>query len=435
MKRKANHYRKRRGSGWAVLACSLLCAVAVCAGVYFWLGGSLETVPAAAPPASAPPSSSQTGQAVSSLPPESAPDAASLPSSGPEPEPEPEITTVRVSASGDNLIHDGLYLQAKKRAAAAGKEGYDFAALYEHAASLYQNFDLNLINVETLMSDELTPSAYPRFCTPGDCARELYRIGFRGFFLSNNHIYDKDGEGLASTLRFWDSMPEDAFTSGLYADEQDFPMCEYNGISFAFLAYTEMTNGLSTPAGAEKSVIYTSEEDVIHRQIEQAREQADVVVVSAHWGVENTHEVTDGQRAFAQKLADWGADIVIGTHPHVVQPIETVTSSDGREVPVAYSLGNFVSAQDRVDNMIGIVLGFEVTKTTQPGGESEIAIDNISATPVVMFYERYYANMRLYLLRDYTDELAASHGLSGVTPAYVRSMLEEIVAPEYLRLD
>ena len=174
---------------------------------------------------------------------------------------------------------------------------------------------------------------------------------------------------------------------------------------------------------------------MIHRQIEQAREQADVVVVSAHWGVENTHEVTDGQRAFAQKLADWGADIVIGTHPHVVQPIETVTSSDGREVPVAYSLGNFVSAQDRVDNMVGIVLGFEVTKTTQPGGESEIAIDNISATPVVMFYERYYANMRLYLLRDYTDELAASHGLSGVTPAYVRSMLEEIVAPEYLRLD
>ena len=212
-------------------------------------------------------------------------------------------------------------------------------------------------------------------------------------------------------------------------------MCEYNGISFAFLAYTEMTNGLSTPAGAEKSVIYTSEEDVIRRQIEQAREQADVVVVSTHWGVENTHEVTDRQRAFAQKLADWGADIVIGTHPHVVQPIETVTSSGGREVPVAYSLGNFVSAQDRVDNMVGIVLGFEVTKTTQPGGESEIAIDNISATPVVMFYERYYANMRLYLLRDYTDELAASHGLSGVTPAYVRSMLEEIVAPEYLRLD
>lgn len=145
--------------------------------------------------------------------------------------------------------------------------------------------------------------------------------------------------------------------------------------------------------------------------------------------------MTDRQRAFAQKLADWGADIVIGTHPHVVQPIETVTSSGGREVPVAYSLGNFVSAQDRVDNMVGIVLGFEVTKTTQPGGESEIAIDNISAKPVVMFYERYYANMRLYLLRDYTDELAASHGLGGVTPAYVRSMLEEIVAPEYLRLD
>ena len=116
---------------------------------------------------------------------------------------------------------------------------------------------------------------------------------------------------------------------------------------------------------------------------------------------------------------------MIGTHPHVVQPIETVTAADGRSVPVAYSLGNFVSAQDRLDNLVGIVLGFEAVKTVQPDGTAETAIQNLSATPVVMHYDRWFANMRLYLLSDYTDELAAAHGIGTMSVSYVKSMLAE----------
>lgn len=437
MARRGTHYRKTRSGGAALLAC-LLCAAALCAAVGFGWRYLGQSVPAGAAAQS---QAAPAGESSQATPAGEAPQAVSLPASEPEPssepEPEPVVTTVRVSASGDNLIHDGIYLQAKKRAAAAGEDGYDFAALYEHVAPIYQSYDLNLINAETLVSDELEPSSYPRFCSPGDVARELYDIGMRGFFLSNNHIYDKGAEGIASTLRFWASMPDDCFTSGLYRGAEDYgnlAACEINGVSFAFAAYTESTNGLSTPAGAEANVIYTSEEDVIRAQLEKASREADVVVVSVHWGVENTHTVSDRQRELAQKLADWGADIVIGTHPHVVQTIEELTAADGRTVPVAYSLGNFVSAQDRLDNLVGIVLGFEAEKTVQPDGSSATRVQNITATPVVMHYDQWFANMRLYLLSDYTDELAASHGIGNMSVSYVREMLEENIPAEYLAL-
>ena len=434
MAKRGTHYRKRR-SGGAVLLCCLLCAAAIGAAVYFGWEYLGQSIPAGAAAESGPLSSLEGTEPSSADPVSEASEPEPAVSS--EPEPEPVVTTVRVSASGDNLIHDGIYLQAKKRAAAAGKDGYDFAALYEHVAPIYQEYDLNLINIETLVSDELEPSSYPRFCSPGDVARELYDIGMRGFFLSNNHIYDKGAEGIASTLRFWESMPDDCFTSGLYRGEEDYgnlAVYEENGVTFAFAAYTESTNGLPTPAGAEANVIYTSEEDVIRTQLAEASQKADVVVVSVHWGVENTHEVSDSQRALAQKLADWGADIIIGTHPHVIQPVETVTASDGQSVPVAYSLGNFVSAQDRVDNLIGMVLGFEAEKTVQPDGSSETVVKNLSATPVVMHYDKWYANMRLYLFSDYTEELAASHGIGNMSTSYIQSVLEENIAKEYWKL-
>ena len=186
MAKRGTHYRKRR-SGGAVLLCCLLCAAAIGAAVYFGWEYLGQSIPAGAAAESGPLSSLEGTEPSSADPVSEASEPEPAVSS--EPEPEPVVTTVRVSASGDNLIHDGIYLQAKKRAAAAGEDGYDFAALYEHVAPIYQEYDLNLINIETLVSDELEPSSYPRFCSPGDVARELYDIGMRGFFLSNNHIY------------------------------------------------------------------------------------------------------------------------------------------------------------------------------------------------------------------------------------------------------
>ena len=380
-------------------------------------------------------SAAETNASVSAAP------ASSLPAPEPEPEPEPEpvVTTLHFSATGDNLIHNGLYLQAGQR---AGGEGYDFGALYENVAPFYQNFDINWINQETLITDELPPSTYPCFCTPAAMGQELYDVGWRVISMSNNHSYDKGATGIAATRRFWAEMPEDVVTTGLFAGEENYdniPIQEKDGVRIAYLAYTEHTNGLPTPAEAEANVIYTGEEDVIQRQIELARGQADVVMVGVHWGVEGSHNVTDAQRMLGQKMADWGADVIIGTHPHVVQAVETLTAADGRSVPIAYSLGNFVSMQADADNLIGLIFTLDIVKTTQPDGASETVIENPSVVPMVMHYDANYANGRAYLYRDYTDELAAAHGVRARWPAfskeYIQQVLSEYISPEYLILE
>ena len=429
---KPAHRRKQNRRLRSALLCTaaaLLCAAAV----FLFL-------PRPAPPAvqAGPASPVSAPEESSSLPAE--PESAAAPSSSaaPEPsslpEPEPVVTAVQGTAAGDNLLHDGLYLQAARRAQKEGRSGYDFTALYEHVFPLFSGSDLNLINAETLFSDELEPSAYPRFCSPGDAGRALYDMGFNVFFLANNHIYDKGAEGLASTMRFWDSMPEDIAVSGLspVGEEAPVPVLGKDGVRFACLAFTEMTNGLPTPSGAAYHVTLLSDEEEVRDQIERARRQADFVIVSAHWGTENTHTVSQSQRAWAQKLADWGADLILGTHPHVVQPIETVTSADGRTVPVAYSLGNFVSAQIPLDNLVGIVLRFTAEKTEWPDGRTETEIRDLAAVPVVMHYDANFANLRLYPFSSYTEELAASHGTGGVTLAAIESILKENIAPEYL---
>ena len=412
--------RKKRRAGrnkhWGSAAFLVISVVLLVACVSLYIGENLnsietQTVDASLSQAPAPPSSSS--------------------------EPlQPTVTTLHVSATGDNLIHDGIYLQARQR---AGGDGYDFGLLYENVAYFYKDFDINWINQETLVTDELPPSSYPCFCTPGALAQEAYDIGFRVFSLSNNHSYDQGAEGIAATRRFWASMPEDVVTTGLFAGEEDYnniPIQEKNGVKIAYLAYTDSTNGIPTPQNAEANVIYTSQEDVIQMQVEQAEAMADIVIVGVHWGTENSHVVTDAQRILAQKIADWGADLIIGTHPHVIQPIEMVTSSDGSQVPVAYSLGNFVSTQIQADNLIGIILTFDITKTTEPDGTvSSCTIENVKAVPEVMHYDANFKNARAYLFRDYTDELAASHGNGSISRSYIQAVLEENISSEYLVLN
>ena len=115
-------------------------------------------------------------------------------------------------------------------------------------------------------------------------------------------------------------------------------------VKFAFLSYTYGTNGLSVSNDSKYRVIYLSQTDTIRKQVKLARKKADVVVVSCHWGNEDSHEVTESQRAMAKNLTKWGADLIIGTHPHVVQTAEWVKSK-GRKAFCAYSLGNFISGQ------------------------------------------------------------------------------------------
>ena len=382
------------------------------------------------------------GQTAENLAPTPTPQATVQPTPTPTPEPTPTVQTVRFSASGDNLIHEGLYNQARRRAAEAGQDGYDFTFAYENLRDFYAGYDVNWLNQETLVNDAFEPSGYPLFSTPTGITDALYDIGFRVFSLSNNHSYDKGAQGIESSLEHWNSMPEDVLTAGFYplteeaaAQSDGLVYQTANGITIGYLSYTQYTNGISTPAGAEHGVIYLDDTETIAAQMAEMRPNCDVLVVSCHWGVEGSHEVADSQRQTAQWLADQGADLIIGTHPHVTQTAQWLTAQDGRQVFVAYSLGNFISAQSAPDNMIGAILSVEFEKTTQPDGSSTTVVQNPQLVPTVTQYENGYADIRVYLFRDYTDELGAAHGNFTLSRDYIQQVLQESIGPEFLVLE
>lgn len=357
----------------------------------------------------------------------------------PEPEPQPVTTTLRFSATGDNLIHAPIYKQAARRAAEGQR--YDFDYCYEHLLDFYAAQDVNWINQETLCSKELEPSTYPCFSTPGECAEALYRAGIRVFSLSNNHTYDKGAKGIAATLRFWDEMPEDVVTTGLWYGESDYgtiPLQTVNGVTIAYLSYTDHTNGIPQSSAMTANVIYTSQRDVMEQQVRRARELADFVVVGVHWGVEDSHKITQTQRDLAQQLSDWGADVILGTHPHVVQDAEWKTSVDGRQTFVAYSLGNFLSTQSKPDQLIGAILTLELNKTTDPDGSVHCAVASPQLHPTVTHYDAGKSNVRTYLFRDYTSELAQAHGVQAAYPSfgieYIQNVLQANINSAFLAL-
>lgn len=334
-------------------------------------------------------------------------------------------------AVGDNLIHDTVYEQA----AARSSTGYDFSDAYERVAHLIEEPDVAILNQETIISTEHNVSSYPMFNSPVELGEEMLEIGFDVFNIATNHSIDCGEKGLISAINYW--KEKDAITTGAYLNSEDYaniPMHEVNGVKIAYLGLTESTNGLSLPDDTEVILVLASEESRIQQRIMQAREVADIVVVNAHWGNEYTHEPTENQRQLAEKMASWGADVIIGHHPHVIQPVEYIENADGRRTLVAYSLGNFISAQNRGPRMLGGMLNFEIVKNNTTG---ELAFENVKFSGVVTHYGYGTSNIRVYPLADYTEELASKHGVQNKTPEfslqYLYDILNEVIDKQFLK--
>lgn len=340
------------------------------------------------------------------------------------------FSRVSFVAVGDNLIHDTVYEQAAARVS----DGYDFSYDYEKIADKIAAPDVAILNQETIISTEHNVSSYPMFNSPVEVGEEMLKIGFDVFNIATNHSLDCGEKGLISAIKFWKG--KNAITTGAYLNSDDManiPMNEVNGVKIAYLGFTESTNGLSLPDDTEVILVQAKDESLLQQQIAKAKETADVVIVNAHWGEEYTHEPNDNQRSLAQKLASWGADVIIGTHPHVIQPVEYIVNSDGRKTLVAYSLGNFISAQNRGPRMLGGMLNFEVVKNNATG---EIALENVKFSGVVTHYGYGYSNIRVYPLEDYTQELASKHGVLSKTSdfslQYLYDILNDVIDKQFL---
>lgn len=357
-------------------------------------------------------------------------------------EPVPQDASVHFLAVGDNLVQKRVYEAAQKHA--EDGETYNFNYCYGSVEDRISGADVAFINQETIIAGheyEISGANF-NFNSPTELGDELVELGFDVIGMSNNHALDKGTGGLSASLDYWDGKiaeNETLLTVGCYRDEEDmanYRISEVNGMTIGYLAYTEHINGYSLPADSEMKIPLTSETSLIEAQIKELDSMVDAVVVSAHWGAEDTHTVSDSVRALAADMVEWGADVIIGTHSHTLETMEYITRADGSQGFVFYSLGNFISAQTDSFNMVGGMAEFELKKS---GGI--LTVENVQVTPVITHYDDgSLTNLRVYPYYQYTDELVAGHGLPnspwGSAKVWSREVIDTIVennVPEEFR--
>ena len=351
----------------------------------------------------------------------SVPVATEPPTEEPTTEPVPEDKVVHVVAAGDNLIHYSVYKNAE--ALAGEGENFNFKPLYENVKYLVEDADVAILNQETIISEsnELRGGngGALLFNSPPEVADAVIDLGFDVFTMANNHLLDFGADALAESIDFWNKKAEenDLTVLGAYLNEEDsnnIRIREVNGVKIAFLAYAEHINGFSFPEDSPLRVVMNSEEDVIERQIKEAKELADAVIVSAHWGVEDTHLVSEDRIELANRMIRWGADVILGCHTHTAETMEWVERDDGSKGFVYYSMGNFICCQTDNFNLVGEMPDFNIVVDGETG---EVRLDDVGCIPTIVHYESPdFANLRVYPYSKYSPELAAAHGIPYAVP-------------------
>lgn len=310
-----------------------------------------------------------------------------------------ETKEITVSAIGDILIHDRVYNDAKV------EEGYDFSPMLSSVKKYLNDTTITFANQETMIGGvELGLSTYPTFNSPSEVGDALKNAGVNVVSLANNHTLDRGEDVIQSALRHWEAI--DMMYVGSYKDEADKNQHRIietaEGISVLFLAYTYGTNGIPVPKGKEH-LVNLIDKDAIAKDIEEANEEADVTIISLHFGNEYERMPSEEQKDLVQFVADKGVDVVLGTHPHVLQPVEWVTGENGNETLVTYSLGNFLSGQDELYRQIGGVLKFTIQKTTR---DSEEKI-SIHSPKFLLTYNASESeqNYRVLPMSDVTEDI------------------------------
>lgn len=316
--------------------------------------------------------------------------------------------TVSFTAVGDNLMHQLLIDNAKKG------DDYDFSSYYQNIQSYIQKADLAFVNQETILGGG-KPSGYPNFNTPDVMAKNLQDVGFDIVNGATNHSLDKGGEAILHSINVFKNY-KDMHYIGLYESQEkrdDITVVEKNGIKIALLSYNQLTNGHKMPNSYCMNLF---DEETIRKDVENAKEISDFVIVSCHWGNEYDTQANAFQKKYAKLFADLGVDVIIGTHSHTLQPIEWVEGKEGHKTLVAYSLGNFVSGMMEEETQLEGMLSFDLKKE-----DNRTSIENVVLTPLVNHYE--ITNLKdaygtrkgftVYRMKDYTEELAKKHGLNG----------------------
>lgn len=313
-----------------------------------------------------------------------------------------EVSLVMV---GDNLLHMPLIRNAERE-----DGSHNFDTLYDEMKPYFENADISVIVQETVLGGaDLGYSGYPMFNSPQAVGDSIVRAGFDVVLHATNHTLDKGAKGVENTLKYWKNHPEITVLGINESKEKQEEVTYYtkNGIKFALLNYTDSTNGIPRPSGKEYLVNKVDEEKII-KDLSIAEEDADFTIVFMHWGTEYRLTQDEGQKKLANLMCENGADLIMGSHPHVIEPVEWIESENGNKALVFYSLGNYVSRQKEANNLLGIMGSIKIVRND----DDVVCIDSASVMPIVTHYNVNSRGFRVYPLKYYTDELAATHGVS-----------------------
>lgn len=301
----------------------------------------------------------------------------------------PKIYEAKVFMIGDALIHSGVYLDALQ-----SDGSYDFRPMLQYIKPIVSKYDLKYYNQETILGGrELGYSNYPRFNSPDEVGDAFIDAGFNLVSLATNHTMDKGEAGVINSVNYWKSK-ENVVSSGQWSsfeDRDQVRIYDINGISYAFFSYTTWTNGLETPVGKEYlNNVYSPEKAA--NDIAKVRDLADVIIVAMHWGTEYSLNVSQQQIEIANYLSSLGVNLIIGAHPHVVEPVEYI--NDGKTF-VIYSLGNFISAQVGIERLTGLMMEVTIKKTVDIDDSVTISIEEPKAD-LTYTHTDNYKNFRVY---------------------------------------
>ncbi|PLS09514.1 CapA family protein [Neobacillus cucumis] len=313
---------------------------------------------------------------------------------------------ITIGAIGDILIHNPVYQDAFNGA------GYNFDAMFEPVKSMLEKPDILTANQESILGgSELGLSGYPMFNSPHQVADALVHTGVDIVSTANNHSLDRGEKGIRSESAYLEQIGLPHVGSFIdEADHQKLRIINKNGIRIAFLSYTYGTNGIHIPKG-KNFLVNIIDKNAMKEEIHRAKSNADVVVMSLHWGKEYQRIPTKDQKDLAQFLANEGADIIFGSHPHVLQPMEWIKTKDGRKSFVIYSLGNFISAQHGDYKDIGGLATIDIIKQFS-NNNSKLEMTNPVFTPT------YVSNQKNHHFGIVPLDKAENYGLANAKAKY-----------------
>lgn len=266
---------------------------------------------------------------------------------------------ITFSVFGDVIIHEPIF-----RYGLQNEPSFEF--LFDNVAEIISASDVAVINQETPLTDNPAMyGGYPRFGTPVNAGKAIVDAGFDVVTCATNHALDRGADGVSFTKTFFDSSHVVCLGIQAQEDKEGHPyeLIRRNGVRFALFNYTYGTNGIRMPDGNPDMVHLFPDEDKAVKDIAAAKAEADFVIVFAHWGTEYDENPDDFQKKWTQIFLDGGVDVVVGTHPHILQPYEVLTGASGHKMLVYYSVGNFISAQPEKSCVKGGAARFTISLT------------------------------------------------------------------------